>query len=100
MLHDYHPERPFVLHDEDPCNSFDMHSPLQERWTPLGATSSPDLKDSDNADERCEITFDVPSKMSKLTAENEKMNNALMALTSHFAQVSELVTSSSLCFLI
>lgn len=61
----------------------------KERWAPLGATSSPEPSCS-----LVTLGYDAlptegidPIELSKLLSENEQMNHALMALTSHFAQV-------------
>ncbi|TPP61177.1 RUN domain-containing protein [Fasciola gigantica] len=61
----------------------------KERWAPLGATSSPEPSlslGSEGYDSLPSGGID-PVELSKLLSENEQMNHALMALTSHFAQV-------------
>ncbi|KAG5452118.1 RUN domain-containing protein 1 [Clonorchis sinensis] len=60
----------------------------KERWAPLGATSSPEPScSSAHHNVNSELTTWTAPELSKLVAENEQMNHALMALTSHFAQV-------------
>ncbi|KER30226.1 RUN domain protein [Opisthorchis viverrini] len=60
----------------------------KERWAPLGATSSPEPScSSAHHNMNSELTTWPAPELSKLVAENEQMNHALIALTSHFAQV-------------
>ncbi|CAH8546680.1 unnamed protein product [Dicrocoelium dendriticum] len=61
----------------------------KERWAPLGANSSPEPSCTYQPDEwggfdSSNVNYD---EFFKLTSENERMNRALMALTTHFAQV-------------
>ncbi|TGZ70377.1 hypothetical protein CRM22_003232 [Opisthorchis felineus] len=60
----------------------------KERWAPLGATSSPEPScSSAHHSVNSELTTWTAPELSKLVAENEQMTHALIALTSHFAQV-------------
>ncbi|KAA3678743.1 uncharacterized protein DEA37_0006675 [Paragonimus westermani] len=88
------PEESFSIVDED--------GQPKERWTPLGANSSPEPAVNRKKEEfHSEATYANSQAFSNLVLENERMNRALMALTSHFAQVQfrigQVVNAESGC---
>ncbi|KAF8569761.1 hypothetical protein P879_05042 [Paragonimus westermani] len=88
------PEESFSIVDDD--------GQPKERWTPLGANSSPEPALNRTKEEfHSEATYANSQAFSNLVLENERMNRALMALTSHFAQVQfrigQVVNAESGC---
>ncbi|KAF7259726.1 hypothetical protein EG68_03003 [Paragonimus skrjabini miyazakii] len=88
------PEESFSVVDED--------GQPKERWTPLGANSSPEPALNRTKEEfHSEAGYTNSRAFSNLVLENERMNRALMALTSHFAQVQfrlgQVVNAESGC---
>ncbi|KAL3842229.1 hypothetical protein ACJMK2_020268 [Sinanodonta woodiana] len=74
-----------VTDENNGYDSFDEQSNERptERWAPLGAASNPEPSNS-RVEER------HPSQLEQLTQleeEQEQLNNSLLALTTHFAQV-------------
>ncbi|KAF6772979.1 RUN domain-containing protein 1 [Paragonimus kellicotti] len=90
--HSNSPEESFSIVDED--------GKPKERWTPLGANSSPEPVLSRTKEEfHSETTYTNSRAFSNLVLENERMNRALMALTSHFVQfrLGQVVNAESGC---
>nr|CAH8855472.1 unnamed protein product [Trichobilharzia regenti] len=59
----------------------------KERWAPLGANASPEPGHHAFEESGIESNLEQDSELSRLMLENEQLNNSLMALTSHIAQV-------------
>ncbi|XP_043196513.1 RUN domain-containing protein 1-like isoform X4 [Amphibalanus amphitrite] len=65
-------------------------APLGERWAPLGANDADDEQDDRDfclEDRRSSLGSADLGRLRKLEEEQEHLNNSLMALTTHFAQV-------------
>ncbi|XP_043247615.1 RUN domain-containing protein 1-like isoform X2 [Amphibalanus amphitrite] len=65
-------------------------APLGERWAPLGANDADDEEDDRDfclQDRRSSLGSADIGRLRKLEEEQEHLNNSLMALTTHFAQV-------------